>query len=59
MKPVVNKLSSVPMTSLLCCPRCTHLISYERGKSVIVCHACGATVTPPAFKPAGSAANRG
>lgn len=49
MKPTVTKLSSVPLTALLCCPRCTCLISYERGKNAIVCHACGVTVTAPAF----------
>jgi ribosomal protein L37AE/L43A len=58
MKPTVTKLSSVPLTALLCCPHCTGLISYERGKHAIVCHACGATVTAPAFTPNGSAANQ-
>ena len=54
MKPTVTKLSSVPLTALLCCPHCTQLISYERGKHAIVCHACGVSVTAPAFKPTGS-----
>lgn len=52
MKSTVTKLSSVPLTALLCCPRCTCLISYERGKNAIICHACGVTVTAPAFEPA-------
>ncbi|MGH7259174.1 MAG: hypothetical protein ACREI9_00650 [Nitrospiraceae bacterium] len=56
MKPTVTKLSSVPLTALLCCPHCTCLISYERGKDAIVCHACGITVTAPTFRPAGPAA---
>jgi ribosomal protein L37AE/L43A len=50
MKPTVTKLSSVPLTALLCCPRCTCLISYERGKHTIVCHECGATITAPSFE---------
>jgi len=54
MKPPVTKLSSVPLTALLCCPHCTRLISYERGRQAVVCHACGATVAAPAFKPSGS-----
>lgn len=58
MKPTVTKLSSVPLTALLCCPHCTRLISYERGKQAIVCHACGVTVTAPAFKPAGPPAHQ-
>lgn len=58
MKPTVTKLSSVPLTALLCCPRCTCLISYERGKNAIVCHACGVTVTAPAFGPTGPAAHQ-
>jgi ribosomal protein L37AE/L43A len=53
MKPTVTKLSSVPLTALLCCPHCTSLISYERGRQAVVCHACGVTVAAPAFKPAG------
>jgi ribosomal protein L37AE/L43A len=55
MKPIVTKLSSVPLTALLCCPRCTRLISYERGKTTVVCHACGATVAVPVLKSDGSA----
>ena len=55
MKPTVTKLSSVPLTALLCCPRCTSLISYERGKDTIDCHACGVTITAPAFEPTGPA----
>lgn len=58
MKPTVTKLSSVPLTALLCCPRCTCLISYERGKQAIVCHACGVTVTAPAFKPSQATAHQ-
>ena len=54
MKPSVTKLSSVPLTALLCCPHCTRLISYERGRHAVVCHACGATVAAPAFKSTGS-----
>jgi ribosomal protein S27E len=34
------------------------LISYERGKQAVVCHACGATVAAPAFKSTGSAARQ-
>ena len=56
MKPTVTKLSSVPLMALLCCPHCTQLISYERGKHAIVCQACGAAVTAPAFRPAAPAA---
>ena len=58
MRPTVTKLSSVPLTALLCCPRCTCLISYERGKNAIVCHACGVTVTAPAFGSTGPAAQQ-
>jgi ribosomal protein L37AE/L43A len=58
MKPTVTKLSSVPLTALLCCPQCTNLISYERGKQTVVCHACGVTVTAPAFKSTGSTAHQ-
>lgn len=58
MKPTVTKLSSVPLTALLCCPQCTRLISYERGTQAVACHSCGATITPPPNKPAGSALNQ-
>jgi ribosomal protein L37AE/L43A len=58
MKPIVTKLSSVPLTALLCCPHCTSLISYERGKQAVACHACGATVAAPAFQSAGPAARQ-
>lgn len=59
MKPTVTKISSVPLTALLCCPQCTRLISYERGTQAVVCHACGATITPPSNKTAGSASTQG
>ncbi|MBM4124547.1 MAG: hypothetical protein FJ246_06295 [Nitrospira sp.] len=44
MKPTINRVASVPMTALLCCPQCYRLISYDRGQSLVQCHACGATV---------------
>jgi len=58
MKPTVTKLSSVPLTALLCCPRCTCLISYERDKHAIVCHECGVTITAPTFGPTGPAVHQ-
>ena len=54
MKPTVTKISSVPRTALLCCPQCTHLISYERGQDRIVCRSCGATLPARALGLAGS-----
>lgn len=44
MKPVVNRVASVPMTALLCCPQCYRLISYDRDQPMVHCHACGTTV---------------
>lgn len=44
MKPAVNRVASVPMTALLCCPQCYRLISYDRNQTLVQCHACGATV---------------
>lgn len=58
MKPTVTKLSSVPLTALLCCPQCTRLISYERGKDVIACHACGITITAQTIGLTGSTARQ-
>ncbi|MFM8541586.1 MAG: hypothetical protein ACKOBZ_08985 [Nitrospira sp.] len=55
MKPTVTKISSIPQTALLCCPQCTHLISYERGQDRIVCRACGATLPARTLRMAGSA----
>jgi len=44
MKPAVNRIASVPMTALLCCPHCYRLISYEVGQSQIKCQTCGTTL---------------
>jgi ribosomal protein L37AE/L43A len=44
MKPSVNRIASVPMTALVCCPQCYRLISYDAGQTVVRCHACGTKV---------------
>ncbi len=49
MKPSVNRVSSVPLTSLVCCPRCYRLISFEASQALVSCHACGAVVRGPAL----------
>jgi len=41
MKPAVNRIASVPMTALLCCPQCYRLISYEVGQTQVKCQSCG------------------
>lgn len=47
MKPSINRVSSVPLTSLVCCPRCYRLISFEASQVTVSCHACGAVVRGP------------
>jgi hypothetical protein len=44
MKPPITKLATVPKTTLLCCPQCYRLISYDGLKSMVECDLCGATV---------------
>jgi len=49
MKPSVTRVSSVPMTSLVCCPGCYRLISFEASQASVSCHACGAVVRDPSL----------
>jgi LSD1 subclass zinc finger protein len=47
MKPVVNRIASIPLTAVLSCHRCYQLISYDPGQPFVRCHACGTTVRGP------------
>ncbi|MBI4401170.1 MAG: hypothetical protein HY581_06025 [Nitrospirae bacterium] len=44
MKPAVKRVASVPLTTLVCCPQCYCLISYEAGQPTVACHTCGTIV---------------
>ncbi|MGH7256533.1 MAG: hypothetical protein ACREI3_12240 [Nitrospirales bacterium] len=47
MKPIVNRLSSVPLTGLVCCPRCYQMVSYAPENLIVTCPSCGTTVKGP------------
>jgi hypothetical protein len=60
MKPAVNRVATVPMTALLCCPQCYRLISYNRDQALVQCHGCGTTVRSQDLpRPFASSANQG
>lgn len=47
MKPVVNRIASIPLTALVSCHRCYQLISYDPQQTLVHCPACGTTVRGP------------
>jgi predicted RNA-binding Zn-ribbon protein involved in translation (DUF1610 family) len=45
MTPIVRKLSTIPRTSVLCCPGCYRMVTVKDVRVSASCPDCGVTVS--------------